>query len=70
MRPLLVALVVASAFTAMALSLPDVPRRRSLPLLVEVADVKTCGCPVSATCGDCCGKDDCRCAPTLRRRAR
>lgn len=32
----------------------------------EVADVKTCGCPTSAGCGDCCGKEHCRCGPTSR----
>lgn len=28
-----------------------------------IADVKTCGCPKKATCGDCCGPEHCRCNP-------
>ncbi len=38
-------------------------RRRPSPVAAEVAPVKTCGCPVSASCGDCCGKEHCRCSP-------
>ena len=32
-------------------------------MMTTVADVKTCGCPKTATCGDCCGKEHCRCNP-------
>lgn len=43
-------------------SVPD-PRTQGDFRSPEIADVKTCGCPKSATCGDCCGRDHCRCAP-------
>lgn len=33
-------------------------------LAAEVADVKTCGCPKTATCGDCCGPKHCPCNPS------
>lgn len=34
-----------------------------LPIAAETADVKTCGCPKKAPCGDCCGPQHCRCNP-------
>jgi len=34
---------------------------RAMP--ADTADVKTCGCKKNAACGDCCGKDHCRCSP-------
>lgn len=36
---------------------------RVLPAIrAEVADVKTCGCPWTAECGDCCSVEHCKCA--------
>lgn len=39
---------------------PPSPLTRGVRAL-EVADVKTCGCPWTAKCGDCCGPDHCPC---------
>lgn len=78
MRPLRVLSVLASILAVCcsilaACSTRPTPRPAACcPLRGDVADVKTCGCPLQATCSDCCGEKDCRCAkpgtePTLRR---
>lgn len=40
------------------------PANVAVTIPATIADVKTCGCPLDATCGDCCGPEHCKCRPT------
>lgn len=46
-----------------ACSAPNTMTPRSIQTSSTVADVKTCGCPSSIKCQDCCGPKDCKCQP-------
>ena len=67
-RSFFVCLILPFAVGGFALGRAQAPRedREAPPRLrvAEVADVKTCGCPKSATCGDCCGPKHCPCNPS------
>lgn len=66
--PLRVLFVIAALFSVGAMGIWSLPLRvhgRVFPANVAVpeavADVKTCGCPKTASCGDCCGQNHCPC---------
>lgn len=54
---------IVMVLVILGLAACDQPKKSGTVRVENVADVKTCGCPKRATCGDCCGKDDCRCSP-------
>ena len=61
MRGTVLAALVAVGLVILTVATPSIPIAPAPAGGQGVADVKTCGCPWDAKCGDCCGISHCKC---------